>query len=64
MPMKKLLVMAMLLGSTLAFAKSSHVHSKQEQRTYYELVKHQLDEGKITIKEAQKMWLKYIKCCK
>lgn len=62
--MKKLLLIAMLSMGTLVFAKPVHNHSSLEKKVFYDLVKHQLDQKKITVKEAQKMWLEYIKCCK
>ena len=62
--MKKLLTTAILLVGTLTFAQNPHNHTKEEKRLMYELIQHQLDEGKITVEQAQKRWLEYIKCCK
>lgn len=62
--MKKVLFLVMLLGSTMTFANKVHNHNSEEQRVVYEVIKHQLDTGVITIKEAQKQWSDYIHCCK
>ena len=62
--MKKLLITAIMLVGTLTFAQKPHNHTKEEKRLMYELIQHQLDEGKITVEQAQKRWLEYIKCCK
>jgi len=59
--MKKLLLVAMLLGSSLTFA---HDHTQEEKREVYEFIQSQLNEGKINVQTAQKMWINYIKCCK
>ncbi len=53
----------MLVG-TLTFAQNPHNHTKEEKKLMYEFIQHQLHEGKITVKQAQKKWLEYIKCCK
>ena len=47
--MKKLLTTAILLVGTLTFAQNPHNHTKEEKRLMYELIQHQLDEGKITV---------------
>jgi hypothetical protein len=59
--MKKLLLVAMLLVSTLTFA---HEKSREEKKEMYDVIQKQLNEGKINIQTAQKMWQAYIKCCK
>jgi hypothetical protein len=58
--MKKLLLLITLLVSTLTFA-----HEKNEilKKQMYDVIKTQLDEGKISVQTAQKMWTAYIKCC-
>lgn len=58
--MKKLLLVAMLLGSSLTFA---HDHTQEEKREVYEFIQTQLKEGQITVSTAQKMWAAYIRCC-
>jgi hypothetical protein len=62
--MKKLLLITMLSMGTLMFANNTYEHNNLEKKAFYDLVKHRLDQKKITVKEAQKMWLEYIKCCK
>ena len=59
--MKKLLLLITLLVSTLTFA---HEKTEMEKKQMYDVIKTQLDEGKINAKTAQKMWAAYIKCCK
>lgn len=58
--MKKLLLVAMLLGSSLTFA---HDHTQEEKREVYEFIQTQLKEGQITVSTAQTMWAAYIRCC-
>ena len=58
--MKKLLLLTTLLVSTLTFA---HEKNEMEKKQMYDVIKTQLDEGKIDIQTAQKMWVAYIKCC-
>jgi predicted nucleic-acid-binding protein len=59
--MKKLLLVAMLLVSTLTFA---HERNREEKKEMYDVIRTQLDEGKINVQTAQKMWQAYLKCCK
>jgi hypothetical protein len=59
--MKKLLLVAMLLVSTLTFA---HERTREEKKEMYDVIRTQLDEGKIDVQTAQKMWQAYLKCCK
>ena len=59
--MKKLLLLTTLLVSTLTFA---HEKTETEKEQMYDVIKTQLDEGKISVQTAQKMWTAYIKCCK
>ena len=59
--MKKLLLLVTLLVSTLTFA---HEKDEIQKKKMYEVIKLQLDEGKIDIKTAQKMWKVYQECCK
>ena len=59
--MKKLLLVAMLLVSTLTFA---HERTREEKKEMYDAIRIQLDEGKISVQTAQKMWQAYLKCCK
>lgn len=62
--MKKLLTIALLLGSTIVFAKSEHGHSTEEKKEYYNILKHQVEKGIITLEQAQIRWKNYIYCCK
>ena len=59
--MKKLLLLTTLLVSTLTFA---HEKTEISKKQMYGVIKTQLDEGKISVQTAQKMWAAYIKCCK
>ena len=59
--MKKLLLLITLLVSTLTFAHDKTNISKKQM---YGVIKTQLDEGKISVQTAQKMWAAYLKCCK
>jgi hypothetical protein len=59
--MKKLLLLITLLVSTLTFA---HEKNEISNKQMYDVIKTQLDEGKISVQTAQKMWAAYIKCCK
>ena len=59
--MKKLLLVALLLVGSLTYA---HESSKEEKKIVYDYINLQLKQGKITQKEAQKMWLEYTQCCK
>ena len=58
--MKKLLLLITLLVSTSTFAHDKTNISKKQM---YDVIKTQLDEGKISVQTAQKMWAAYIKCC-
>jgi len=58
--MRKLLLLIALLVSTLTFA---HEKNEMEKKQMYDVIKTQLDEGKISVQTAQKMWAAYIKCC-
>jgi hypothetical protein len=59
--MKKLMLIWVLLISTLTFA---HDKTREDKKAMYDFVQTQLNEGKINIQTAQKMWKVYIKCCK
>ena len=59
--MKKLLLLITLLVSTLTFA---HEKTERSKKQMYNVIQKQLDEGKISVQTAQKMWAAYIKCCK
>lgn len=59
--MKKLIVGAMLLVSSLTFA---HELTKEQEKQIYDYIKLQLDLEQITIEEAQAMWKKHLNCCK
>ena len=59
--MKKLLLLITFLVSTLTFA---HDTNNIERKQMYDVIKTQLDEGKISVQTAQKMWKAYIECCK
>ena len=58
--MRKLLLLTTLLVSTLTFA---HEKTEISKKQMYDVIKTQLDEGKIYVQTAQKMWAAYIKCC-
>jgi len=42
----------------------AHTKTTQEKMKVYEVIQNQLEEGKIDVKTAQKMWAAYIRCCK
>ena len=58
--MRKLLLLITLLVSTLTFAHEKNEISKKQM---YDVIQAQLDEGKISVQTAQKMWAAYVKCC-
>jgi len=58
--MRKLLLLTTLLVSTLTFA---HEKTELSKKQMYDVIKTQLDEGKIDVQTAQKMWAAYIRCC-
>jgi hypothetical protein len=49
-----------MLISTLSFA---HEITEADKLKVYTTIKQQLDEGKIDVETAQKMWDTYIRCC-
>ena len=57
--MKKLTLLALLVG-TLTYA---HPTEESDNREVYEFIRTQLDEGKIDVVTAQKMWRAYSRCC-
>ena len=59
--MKRLVLIGLMLISTLSFA---HEKTKADKRAVYITIKQQLNEGKIDIEAAQKMWKAYLHCCK
>ena len=59
--MKKFILITLMLVSTLSFA---HEKTKADKKAVYTTIKKQLNEGKIDIKTAQKMWKAYLHCCK
>ena len=59
--MKKLLIISLMLISTLSFA---HEKTEADKKAVYTTIKQQLNEGKIDIETAQKMWKAYLHCCK
>ena len=59
--MRKLLLLITLLVSTLTFAHEKNEISKKQM---YDVIKTQLDKGKISVQTAQKMWKAYRECCK
>jgi hypothetical protein len=59
--MKKFILITLMLVSTLSFA---HEKTKADKKAVYTTIKKQLNEGKIDIKTAQKMWKAYLYCCK
>lgn len=48
------------LVSTLAY---SHPKTQEEKKEVYEFIQKQVDENKIDLATAQKMWAAYIRCC-
>jgi len=58
--MKRLILIGLMLISTLSFA---HNKTEEDKRAVYITIKQQLDEGKIDVKTAQKMWHSYLHCC-
>jgi len=42
----------------------AHTKTTEEKMKVYEVIQNQLEEGKIDVKTAQKMWAAYIRCCK
>jgi len=52
--------MGLMLIGTLSFA---HNKTEADKRAVYTTIKQQLDEGKIDVETAQKMWDAYRKCC-
>ena len=59
--MKRLILIGLMLISTLSFA---HEKTEADKRAVYTTIKQQLDEGKIDVETAQKMWEAYLHCCK
>ena len=59
--MKRLVLIGLMLISTLSFA---HNKTEADKKAVYTTIKHQLNEGKIDIGTAQKMWKAYLHCCK
>jgi len=59
--MKKLMLIGVLLISTLTFA---HDKTREDKKAMFGFIQTQLNEGKINLQTAQKMWKVYIKCCK
>lgn len=58
--MRKLAIIALLVSS-VAYA---HPKSEQEKKEVYEFIQEQLENDKIDVKTAQKMWMAYLRCCK
>ena len=58
--MKKLLFL-MLLVSSFTYA---HNKTEADKQAMYQTIKLQVEEGKIDLQTAQKMWAAYIRCCK
>jgi hypothetical protein len=59
--MKKLIIGAMLMISSLTF---SHNLTREQNKKVYDYIRLQLDLEQITIEEAQAMWKKHLTCCK
>ena len=57
--MKQLLFLALLVSS-LTYA---HPVNEDVKKETYEFLQKQVQEGKITLETAQKMWIAYIRCC-
>ena len=58
--MKRLVLIGLMLISTLSFA---HNKTEADKRAVYTTIKQQLNEGKIDVETAQKMWKAYLHCC-
>lgn len=58
--MKRLVLIGLMLISTLSFA---HNKTEADKKAVYTTIKQQLDEGKIDVETAQKMWKVYLHCC-
>jgi len=59
--MKRLVLIGLMLISTLSFA---HSKTEADKRAVYTTIKQQLNEGKIDVETAQKIWKAYLHCCK
>ena len=57
--MRKLTLLALLVGS-LTYA---HPTTEEGRKEVYSFIQKQLEEGKIDITTAQKMWISYARCC-
>ena len=64
--MKKLRLILVAILFILGSLTSAYSHdtSKEEDRNVFNSIKIQLDNGKISLKTAQKMWFAYVRCCK
>ena len=57
--MKYLTLLALLVGS-LTYA---HPSSEEDRKEVYNFIQKQLQENKITLETAQRMWISYARCC-
>ena len=55
--MRKLIVVALMLVSTLTYANDS---SEKERKIIYDFIHLQLQQGEITLIEAQHLWRKHV----
>ena len=50
-----------ILGSLVS--AHSHNNTDKDKELIYKSIKIKLDENKISLKTAQKMWFAYVRCC-
>jgi len=58
--MKQLMLICALFVSSITFA---HEKSDQEKREMYNAIQLQVKANLISVEEAQKLWVAYLKCC-
>ena len=58
--MKQLMLICALFVSSITFA---HEKSDQEKREMYDAIQLQVEADLITVEEAQRLWIAYLKCC-
>lgn len=59
--MKKLIVVALMLVGSLTYA---HDLTVEEKKVIYDYIQLRLEQGEITLQEAQHLWLEHTSCCK
>jgi hypothetical protein len=58
--MKQLTLIVAFFVSSITFA---HEKSDQEKREMYNAIQLQVEADLISVEEAQRLWIDYIKCC-